>query len=98
MANNSEQIIGDYGSQVLPQFSKTPLDTLKNLGDKYTFASGCDDTKCRKYDPMSIKEAVTGSDLIVACVGTGIKSLDDKFLSLSQISTNNLCGGAIPLG
>ena len=79
MANNSEQIIGDYGSQVLPQFSKTPLDTLKNLGDKYMFASGCDDTKCRKYDPTSIKQAVVGSDLIVACVGTGMIRLDDKF-------------------
>ena len=33
--------------------------------------TGCDDTKCKKYDNSSMKETVTGADLVVVCLGTG---------------------------
>ena len=71
MADNADQQFGDYGSNVLPQFTTTPKDTLLQLGQMSSYASGCDDTHCSKYDADSVKAAVGGADLIIVCLGTG---------------------------
>ena len=41
MADNIEQLYGDYGSNVLKQFAKTPREGLMPLADNVTFAAGC---------------------------------------------------------
>lgn len=70
-ANNSEQLFGDYGSNVLPQFTKTPYEGLMSLGKTVNFAPGCDDTKCANYNFDDLERAVRGSQLIIVCLGTG---------------------------
>ena len=46
MANNTEQMFGDYASDVVPQFTTTPLDGLKPLAQTINYAAGCSDNTC----------------------------------------------------
>ena len=43
------------------------------VAGKTTFAEGCQgsDTHCGNYDSESVKAAVTGSQMVVICLGTG---------------------------
>ena len=43
------------------------------VAGKTTFAEGCQgsDTHCGDYDSESVKAAVTGSQMVVICLGTG---------------------------
>ena len=71
MANNSEQLFGDYGSNVVPQFTTTPYQGLQKMATNTTYASGCDDTKCQTYQPYDVMHAASGADVIIVCLGTG---------------------------
>ena len=86
MANNTEQIFGNYASNVVPQFTKTPYQGLQQLADITTYASGCDDTKCAHYNGDYVIDAVRASDVTVVCLGTGqaveTESHDRKYLDL----------------
>ena len=70
-ANNSEQLFGDYASNVLPEFTKTPYEGLKALGKTASMASGCDDTKCASYNWEDVEKAVRDANLVIVCLGTG---------------------------
>ena len=52
MAHNTDQMFGDYGSNVLQQFTTTPADGLKRLADNVKSASGCNDNKCDTVSPL----------------------------------------------
>ena len=71
MAHNPEQLFGDYASDFLPQFTKTPWEGLQELGHSAVKAPGCYDTHCENYDPESVMQAVQGADTTIVCLGTG---------------------------
>ena len=41
MANNIDQLYGDYASDVMEDFARTPLVGLLPLGDHVAYAAGC---------------------------------------------------------
>ena len=41
MANNIDQLYGDYASAVMEDFARTPLVGLLPLGDNVAYAAGC---------------------------------------------------------
>ena len=41
MANNIDQLYGDYASDVMEDFARTPLVGLLPLGDNVAYAAGC---------------------------------------------------------
>jgi hypothetical protein len=71
MADNLEQLYGDYAADVDAQYSKTPLQGLSYMADKVNYAAGCSDNRCTNYSAESIKHAVQNVQLVVICVGTG---------------------------
>ena len=72
MANNSEQLFGDYSPTTDPKFVKTPLRGLTDLNFSMNYAAGCvDGTQCLNYSQGDVKTALTGADLVVVCLGTG---------------------------
>ncbi|XP_041352564.1 probable beta-D-xylosidase 5 [Gigantopelta aegis] len=71
MANNIEQLFGDYTPTIDPSVTTTPLQGLKELGKEFSYAPGCDSNACTKYYSAEIEKTVTGADVIFACLGTG---------------------------
>ncbi|XP_060568312.1 uncharacterized protein LOC132726918 isoform X1 [Ruditapes philippinarum] len=71
MADNLEQLYGDYAADVDAKYSKTPLQGLSYMADKVNYAAGCSDNRCTNYSAESIKNAVQNVQLVVICVGTG---------------------------
>ena len=73
MANNLNQLFGDYNADIDPKYSKTPLHGLLNISYVVNYGPGCTDNKCDKYDSGEVRAAVAddGVELIVACLGTG---------------------------
>ena len=71
MADNIQQIMGDYAANVDPKFVITPRKGLSGLANKVNYASGCDDTHCKKYSVTDIKAAVAEAEATVVCLGTG---------------------------
>ncbi len=71
MANNLEQLYGDYASNVDRQYAKTPLEGLAKLGFNYSYEAGCTDNHCTSYNSSEIKLAVGGCDMVIICLGTG---------------------------
>ena len=72
MADNLEQLYGDYNPNVEPKFAKTPLEGLKSVADQVIYKPGCTDNKCTKYNKTDITSAVQAGDMVVVCLGTGI--------------------------
>lgn len=71
MADNLEQLYGDYAADADSQFAKTPLQGLSSMSDVTSFAAGCADNKCTNYSADSVIKALDDAQLIVICVGTG---------------------------
>lgn len=71
MADNAEQVFGNYSPNIMPEYTVTPYKGLLGLADKVSYAAGCDNTVCAKYEAGDISRAVTGSQLVVVCLGTG---------------------------
>ena len=73
MADNMNNIAGDYVPDPSIQYQVTPIKGLENVATTYSFAEGCQnsDPKCLTYDAASISKAVDGADIIVVCLGTG---------------------------
>ena len=96
MADNLNGLFGDYSPTPDPKYTQTPRQGLSSLGIKVNYAAGCNNTdpKCMDYDTTSLKQAVTGADLVIVCLGTGIvtthlKKKKGQFLFLS--SSHCLC-------
>ncbi|XP_006823397.1 uncharacterized protein LOC100375395 [Saccoglossus kowalevskii] len=70
LADNVDALYGDY-SATPNNYTVTPRNGLARLAGNTSYASGCDNPKCRKYDSGQVKSAVSGADMVVVCVGTG---------------------------
>ena len=71
MADNLEQLFGDYSAVVMKEFSMTPFGGLKSAASSTVLASGCDSNTCSKYNAGEVKNATLAADLVIVCVGTG---------------------------
>ena len=71
MANNPEQLFGDYAALYNSSVTKTPLQGLADIAGRVLYAAGCTDNKCLDYNKSSISTVVSKSDMIVVCLGTG---------------------------
>lgn len=78
MANNTDQLFGDYSPTTDPRFVKTPLKGLTELNFSMNYAAGCvDGTRCLNYSQDDVRTALVGADLVVVCLGTG-KDLESE--------------------
>lgn len=75
MANNSEQLFGDYTPIMMPKFTTLPLEGLRQLSANTAYASGCDNNKCQKYDSKAVQKAVENAQVTFVCLGTGEDSV-----------------------
>ncbi|KAK3600408.1 hypothetical protein CHS0354_026641 [Potamilus streckersoni] len=71
MADNLEQLFGDYHAKIDPRYSMTPLQGLSNLAAKVNYTAGCKDNRCTNYSVSDIQNAVRGTQLVIVCLGTG---------------------------
>ncbi|KAL4221807.1 hypothetical protein ACF0H5_020061 [Mactra antiquata] len=72
MADNLDQLYGTYAADIDPKYASTPLKGLSRMSDTVNYVSGClDDNKCQNYSSNDIKKAVTDTQLVIVCVGTG---------------------------
>ncbi|KAJ8029229.1 putative beta-D-xylosidase 6 [Holothuria leucospilota] len=72
-ANNSDDLSGDYAPETVPKFFKTVYQGLKDSVNKLMFGAGCSDPSCSKYHQSEISMAVSGADIVLVCLGTGIE-------------------------
>ena len=86
MANNSQELFGDYTPNSNPIYIVTPLEGLGKLAGNVTYAPGCNDgNKCSNYSANAIQNAVKDATVIFVCLGTGkcktiIKQITDPVL------------------
>ena len=73
MADNVQNIMGNYAPEPSAQFITTPRQGLQDVAASVAFAEGCRSSRarCSDYDSESVSKAVSGADLIVVCLGTG---------------------------
>ena len=71
MADNLQQLYGDYAPTFEPQFAKTPLQGLKTIANQVIYGAGCTDNKCTNYDKNNVTSAVQAGEMVVVCLGTG---------------------------
>ena len=72
MANNVNQLYGNYAADVDSRYVKTPYEGLKMMATTVNYAAGCPDNKCKNYTASDVTKAIKGTQLVVICVGTGI--------------------------
>ncbi|XP_050393531.1 uncharacterized protein LOC126811712 [Patella vulgata] len=77
--NNVKQIMGDYAAATESKYIKTPLQGLQALSKNTKSAEGCSQPACNAYDTNSIKQAVTGAQVVFVCLGTGV-ALEREFV------------------
>ena len=83
-ANITDQLFGDYSSNILPQYTSTVYQGLSNLADTTALGVGCSEPTCTSYNRSDVEAAVTGSDLVVVCLGTG-QSIEQESRDRSSI-------------
>ncbi|XP_029658372.1 probable beta-D-xylosidase 6 [Octopus sinensis] len=71
MANNTNQLFGDYSATIDPKYTTTPLQGLQALAESVNYAAGCKENKCTSYNASEIEHAVSSSELVIVCLGTG---------------------------
>ncbi|XP_038066380.1 xylan 1,4-beta-xylosidase-like [Patiria miniata] len=85
-ANSPQDLFGSYAPQTDPKFISTPWDGLRRLGRSQRLAAGCNNPICDQYNQTAVMDAVTGVDLVIACLGTGTQveneGLDRRNMSL----------------
>lgn len=73
MADNYDQLFGDYTPQQDKSFTKTPLQAFKEIYPTIQYQKVCEDgTPCKSYNPKVIPEVVNNTDLLFVALGTGI--------------------------
>ncbi|XP_012939100.1 xylan 1,4-beta-xylosidase isoform X2 [Aplysia californica] len=72
MADNVEQLFGDYAPQQDRSFTKTPLEGLKVLFPNVRYGKVCEDkTPCTQYNKTAVPAIVRDADLVFVALGTG---------------------------
>ncbi|ESO87217.1 hypothetical protein LOTGIDRAFT_154720 [Lottia gigantea] len=70
MADNIQQLFGSYSPTVFPAVTKTPLQGFQEI-TSVAYGAGCKDNRCTKYSSSEIQQAITGTDAVYVCLGTG---------------------------
>lgn len=70
-ANSPYDLYGHYTADPDVAYTITPASGLQPLAGELRTTQGCDTTACPNYDSVALKAAVTGSDLVFVCIGTG---------------------------
>ena len=82
MADNVDQQYGDYHSDVELTYATTPRQSLAKLANNMSYSAGCSDNGCSKYNSTDIKIAITGADVIIVCLGTGMSLTNHLLVTL----------------
>ena len=69
--DNVDQLFGDYGSNVVREYTKTVYEGLSQISSSPVQASGCSTMQCPEYDSTMVKQAAMGAELVVVALGTG---------------------------
>ena len=72
MADNVNQLYGDYSPDVVPGMTVTPRQGFSKLSDSVSYAAGCDSPDCTSYDSSAIQKATVNTQLLIVCLGTGL--------------------------
>ncbi len=71
-ANDLDILYGNYHTTVIHKFGSTPYTGLKDkLASVIHLAVGCGEPPCTSYNTTDIKDKITGSDLVIVCLGLG---------------------------
>ena len=89
MANNPEQLFGDYAASYNSSVTRTPSEGLADVAGHVLYAAGCTDNKCLYYNKSSISAAISGSDMIVVCLGTGNPYLGKNVQNGTKLETSS---------
>ncbi|XP_077869988.1 uncharacterized protein LOC100375243 [Saccoglossus kowalevskii] len=84
-ADNPSYLFGDYSPNPDKEFVVTPCKGLSNAARDTRCTPGCLTAPCTTYFSEMVKAAVTGADLIVVCLGTGVK-IEAEFVDRSDLS------------
>ncbi|XP_064607226.1 xylan 1,4-beta-xylosidase-like [Liolophura sinensis] len=71
MADEDEQIFGDYKPDTDRHFIRTVLHGLKRMANHVKFHSGCKDVHCNQYESSHVKSTIADVDAIFVVLGTG---------------------------
>ena len=71
MAKNVQQQFGNYNPDIMPIYTTTPLDGLRQLSDTTNYTPGCPDNRCTRYNSSSVQSAVKDVEVVFVCLGTG---------------------------
>ncbi|KAK3767838.1 hypothetical protein RRG08_018622, partial [Elysia crispata] len=71
MADNTNQLFGDYAPNTSPAYKTTPLDGLRQLFSVKHETVCSDGTPCSQYKQETVKGLVPGADLLFVALGTG---------------------------
>ena len=70
-ANATDELFGDYTSDVVAKYTRNVFEGLRRLGREAVLSEGCSSPTCTQYNQTDMQKAITGSDLVVVCLGTG---------------------------
>ena len=70
--NDSRQLFGDYSPTSAAEYNTTPLQGLESIASSTRFAAGCNNPVCATYNESAVVRAVSGADLVVVCLGSGM--------------------------
>ena len=82
MADNTNQLFGDYAPNTSPAYKTTPLDGLRQLFSVKHETVCSDGTPCSQYKQETVKGLVPGADLLFVALGTGER--DGTFVYLGK--------------
>ncbi|KAH9492162.1 Beta-D-xylosidase 1 [Bulinus truncatus] len=72
MADNKDQIFGDYSPSTSPAYIKTPLQGIREVFPYGQSLPVClDGNRCQSYNVTAVAEAVSKADLVFVVLGTG---------------------------
>lgn len=78
MANNPQQLFGDYAAAYASNVTKSPSEGLADVADNVITESGCPETTCFYYNKTALADAVSKADMAVVCLGTGSSSFYNR--------------------
>lgn len=70
--DNIGGIFGCYSPDPDKRYITTPRVGLTALGRQVAYTDGCNGPSCNSYNDGAVKQAVTGADLVVVNLGTGL--------------------------
>lgn len=71
-ADSPTELYGSYAPDFDAEHTTTPYDGLSSLATLTNLASGCNNPKCSVYNQNDVINALTNSEIIFVCLGTGM--------------------------